>query len=85
MVPFRDAEVEIVIERFIEEPDVNYFDVEWHFADHGLNTTRLTEIEEGLIRDHCWNYRYDPIEPVSFPLPDIEPPFPSSPDGKSSD
>lgn len=54
-VEFRDEEVEVIVDQIIEERDVNYCCVEWHFVRDDLNKLELTDEEERRISDYLWD------------------------------
>jgi len=58
-VPIREVEVDIIITRFISEPEVNFYDVEWQFADPMSHLLLLTEQEREYIVEYCWENEFD--------------------------
>ena len=58
-VTFRGEQVDVVVTAFHYEPDVNFSEVEWHFADPRYDGVELTEQEEDEIAHYLWDEYYE--------------------------
>jgi len=58
-ITFRGKPALVNIDQIIDEPDVNYASVDWHFEDDDLNKVQLTADEESDICDELWEKYHD--------------------------